>query len=214
MLRAALVGIGLLSLVSGCATVFNGSTQGIGIASVPTGAAVSVDNIAQGHTPVIAPLSRKDNHIVKVEYPGYHPFEATLTRSLNGWVFGNILIGGLVGVSIDAISGAMYDLTPPQITANLVPLPQATVQRQAEPQPSVTDQPVQQSARTTAPQCADATIRVQCPLYQYRAGLYRGTCKDGSGVEVGSEYVKVLPPQMGNPPRPWQAEGCSLATAG
>ena len=213
-MRATLTGLGLLWLVSGCATVFHGSSQDIGITSVPTGAAVTVDNMAQGHTPVIAPLSRRDNHIVKVEHPGYHPFEATLTRTLNGWVSGNIMIGGLLGVGVDAISGAMYNLTPPQITANLVPLPQATVQKQAEPQGSVTAQPVQALAQTTAPQCADATVRQQCPLYQYRSGIYRGQCKDGSGVEVGPEYVKVLPPQLGNPPHPWQAEGCAVATAG
>ena len=62
------------------------------------------------------------------------------------------------------------------------------------------------------PQCTDATVRAQCPLYQYRTGIYRGRCQDGSGVEVGPDYVKVLPPEMGRPPQPWQADRCSVAT--
>ena len=214
LLRRTLAGISLLMLVSGCATVVSGPSQHIGIASIPTGATVSVDNVARGQTPVLTPLSRKDDHLVKVELPGYHPFEATLTRSVNGWVFGNILIGGLIGVGVDALSGAMYSLTPGQITASLLALPQPPESRERVAQPVVTDQPVKPSASPTAPQCVDATIRAQCPLYQYRTGIYRGTCKDGSGVEVGPESVKVIPPPMGNPPHPWQAEGCSVATAG
>ena len=241
LLRRTLAGISLLMLVSGCATVVSGPSQHIGIASIPTGATVSVDNVARGQTPVLTPLSRKDDHLVKVELPGYHPFEATLTRSVNGWVFGNILIGGLIGVGVDALSGAMYSLTPGQITASLLALPHPPESRErvAQPvmtdqpvtasllalphppgsqervaQPVMTDQPVKPSASPTAPQCVDATIRAQCPLYQYRTGIYRGTCKDGSGVEVGPESVKVIPPPMGNPPHPWQAEGCLVATAG
>src|SRR2546428_4814985 len=59
---STLAGIALVFLVSGCATIMHGTTQSIGISSTPTGASVSVDNIAHGQTPVVAPLSRKDNH--------------------------------------------------------------------------------------------------------------------------------------------------------
>jgi len=38
--------------------------------------------------PVIADLSRKDHHIVKIELDGYQPFEATVTRRVSGWVLG------------------------------------------------------------------------------------------------------------------------------
>lgn len=54
-------------------------------------------------------------------------------------------------------------------------------------------------------------MRASCPLYQYRAGVYRAKCQDGSGVEVGPGYVRVLPPPV-EVPHPWQAEGCTMAS--
>jgi len=108
--------------MTGCASIMHGITQDVGIASVPTGAAVSIDNISHGRTPVIATLSRKANHLVRMELAGYHPFEATLTQAVSGWVWGNIVFGGVIGVGVDALSGGFYRLAPEQVTATLLPL--------------------------------------------------------------------------------------------
>jgi hypothetical protein len=32
---------------------------------------------------------------------------------------GNVLVGGVIGVGVDAVSGAMYDLTPDRISVKL-----------------------------------------------------------------------------------------------
>ncbi len=50
---------------------------------------------------------------------GYQPYEITLTKKSNGWVWGNIIFGGLIGLVVDASTGAMYKLTPEQVEANL-----------------------------------------------------------------------------------------------
>jgi hypothetical protein len=105
--------------VSACASIIHGTRQDIGISSSPTGAAVTVDNQVGAVTPYIAKLSRKDNHIVKLTMDGYAPAELTLTRSVSGWVWGNLVFGGLVGLAVDAISGGMYKLNPPQLQAAL-----------------------------------------------------------------------------------------------
>lgn len=110
-----LLGCLLVLVIVGCATIMHGTSQSIGFSSTPSGAKVTVDNQERGHTPVIASLSRKDNHIVKIEMDGYQPFEATITRSVSGWVLGNILFGGLIGLAVDAISGGLYKLTPDQV---------------------------------------------------------------------------------------------------
>ncbi len=107
------------TMLAGCATIINQTTQSIGISSNPTGASVTVDSTPQGQTPVVAHLSRKDNHIVKLKLDGYEPFETTLTRRVSGWVWGNLAFGGLIGLAIDAISGGLYKLTPDQIAAEL-----------------------------------------------------------------------------------------------
>lgn len=111
--------IGLVAALSGCASIMNGSRQAVGISSSPTAAAVTVDSVPHGKTPVVAQLTRKENHLVRLELEGYQPFEATLTRSVSGWVWGNILFGGLIGLAVDAISGGLYKLTPEQVTATL-----------------------------------------------------------------------------------------------
>jgi hypothetical protein len=81
-----------------------GTKQQIGISSNPSGANVIIDGKNFGNTPLTAELSRKDNHIVKIELDGFLPYETTLTKKVSGWVAGNIIFGGLIGLAIDAIS--------------------------------------------------------------------------------------------------------------
>jgi hypothetical protein len=50
---------------------------------------------------------------------GYQPFEIITTRKTSGWVWGNIVFGGLIGLAVDAITGALYDVRPGQIAAQL-----------------------------------------------------------------------------------------------
>lgn len=105
--------------VAGCATIMHGSHQDVGIGSSPTGASVMIDNVQNGMTPVIAKLTRKDNHVITITMPGYAPFSATVTRSVSGWVWGNLVFGGLIGLAVDGISGGIYKLTPEQLTGTL-----------------------------------------------------------------------------------------------
>lgn len=109
----------LAPIVAACATIMHGTNQEVGLSSTPTNARVTVDNKPLGNTPVVAKLSRKDNHIVRFDLDGYQPFEATLTRRTSGWVWGNIVFGGLIGLAVDAISGGLYKLTPEQIAGTM-----------------------------------------------------------------------------------------------
>src|SRR5882724_5849028 len=100
----------------GCASIMHGTSQDVGISSQPSGAEVTLDNAPAGKTPVVTHMKRGDNHILKLELPGYAPYEATFTKSVSGWVWGNILFGGLIGLGVDAITGGLYNLTPEQLT--------------------------------------------------------------------------------------------------
>jgi hypothetical protein len=97
----------------------HGTSQDVGISSSPTTATVTLDNQGGGITPYIAHLSRKDNHVVKLTLPGYAPAEMTLTRKTSGWVWGNIVFGGLIGLAVDAMTGGLYNLTPEQLSSTL-----------------------------------------------------------------------------------------------
>jgi len=105
--------------VLACASIMHGKAQEVSIASTPSGATVTVDNEALGTTPVVAKLKRKDKHVIAVKLDGYQPFELTTTRSTSGWVWGNILFGGLIGLAVDLGTGGAYKVNPAQISAQL-----------------------------------------------------------------------------------------------
>jgi hypothetical protein len=105
--------------LAGCASIMHGTSQDVGISSSPTNAQVTIDGRVGAVTPYVAKLSRKDNHIVKIAVDGYAPAELTMTRKVSGWVWGNVVFGGLIGLAVDAISGGLYKLTPEQLQATL-----------------------------------------------------------------------------------------------
>lgn len=106
-------------LVTSCSTVMHGPNQNVVISSTPQNAHVIIDGMPYGCTPTVTKLERKRNHHVRIDLPGYEPYETVLTYSVSKWFFGNILIGGVPGMIVDAVTGAMYKLTPAQICAEL-----------------------------------------------------------------------------------------------
>lgn len=114
-----IAGLALALFTSGCGTILHGSRQDIAISSNPSSATVVVNNQDVGQTPVTVNLSRKESHDVRIELEGYLPFETTIIRKVDGWIAGNIIFGGLIGLAVDAITGGMYKLTPEQVQAEL-----------------------------------------------------------------------------------------------
>jgi hypothetical protein len=125
MRRSALI-LSLLPVGLACASIVHGSRQSVAFTSAPSSARVTVDNQLVGNTPVVAKLTRKNKHIVRIELEGYSPFETTLARRTSGWVWGNIVVGGLIGLAVDATTGAMYKLTPEEINGTLGPVTSMT----------------------------------------------------------------------------------------
>jgi hypothetical protein len=118
LLTVILTAIALIS-ATGCGTIMHGTEQDIAISSNPTGGSVTIDGKPRGKTPATVALSRSDKHIVKIELEGYMPYEMALTSSVSGWVWGNIVFGGLIGLAVDAASGGMYELNPEQVRGEM-----------------------------------------------------------------------------------------------
>ena len=97
----------------------HGPNQEVGLASSPTGATVKIGNQQVGTTPLAYKMERKGSHIISFELEGYQPYQTTITSKLSGWVWGNIVLGGLIGLGIDAITGSLYKLSPEQIHAQM-----------------------------------------------------------------------------------------------
>lgn len=94
------------SLLSGCATILNDSTQPVAFSSDPQGAVVKVDGVAMGRTPTTIPVPRKGwDKQLQFELDGYKTAQMTLKNTLSGAAAGNLILGGLVGGVVDGISG-------------------------------------------------------------------------------------------------------------
>lgn len=104
--------VGLALACSACATIVGGTTQEVFIESEPAGAYCKLDrqNATAGivnPTPGRVGLSRsRENVIVSCTLAGFEQSDEVLVASFTGATVGNLLLGGLVGVAIDASSGA------------------------------------------------------------------------------------------------------------
>ncbi len=118
--------IGVLSaavLFTGCSSIVSKSEYAVAVNSVPAGAAFEVTNKAgqkvhSGVTPSSVTLKASsgffqgESYTFSVMKDGYAPKNYTLTSGIDGWYFGNILLGGLIGMLIvDPATGAMYKLS-------------------------------------------------------------------------------------------------------
>ena len=111
-----------LLLLAGCATIVSGPDQVVRVTSNPPDAMVSADGLERGTTPIQLCLSRDRDHVVAIDLPGYKHYEIPVTRTVNGWFFGNLIFAGPLGMIVDAVDGAIYALEPNPINVALEPL--------------------------------------------------------------------------------------------
>lgn len=129
--------LGLVAALSlcanGCATIVGDKTQLIPISSTPGAADILITDekgvgVFKGQTPASVTLHKSDgsywgkkNYTVKISKTGFQHQTIRITASANGWyIGGNIIFGGLIGwFIVDPFNGAMYTLSPDQITADL-----------------------------------------------------------------------------------------------
>jgi hypothetical protein len=111
--------LALTLLFSSCATIISGSKQNVKFSSNPSSASIFIDEVEVGKTPFEIKLARKSEHSVMIKLDGYQTYQTNLTKSFNAWYIGNILIGGLIGLIVDPITGAIYNLSPNEINAQM-----------------------------------------------------------------------------------------------
>lgn len=93
--------LGVLMFLSGCATVMQGGQDRVYVTSKPEGARVYLDNQAVGTTPTIVTVPKTSEGVFRLEKEGYQPVTVDRDKVCSGWIFGNLLIGGVVGFVID-----------------------------------------------------------------------------------------------------------------
>jgi hypothetical protein len=107
----------LISLGSGCATVIEGGDQVINVSTAGCeehGAMQCVAKNDDGSSVLTAPASvsvdkDKDSLVITCNSKdGEANGEVIIDSSYEAWNAGNILIGGIIGVGVDAATGAMW----------------------------------------------------------------------------------------------------------
>lgn len=113
--------------LSGCASVVRGTTEQVVVTSDPADATIRT---SLGHScpqsPCNVEVSRKTAFTAYAEKDGYKPGQIYVGTKLSGegaaGLAGNILIGGVIGVGVDAATGATLDHTPNPAHIMLVPV--------------------------------------------------------------------------------------------
>ncbi|OFW98698.1 MAG: hypothetical protein A3E78_12715 [Alphaproteobacteria bacterium RIFCSPHIGHO2_12_FULL_63_12] len=125
-----------------------GTKDNAAFESRPSGATVTAESISEdklGPFTCVAPceleLKRKRTWAVEFTLEGYKPASGLLKPKLTGGGLasgaGNALLGGIVGVGIDAGTGANLDLRPNPMIAELEPLDSALASRVLDADPVV-----------------------------------------------------------------------------
>lgn len=106
-------------LVGGCATLFSSSTETVHIQSSVPGAQVTVDGMPAGRTPAVVEVDNHKSHTVVVTAPDGSSSSCRLHASAGaGWIILDVL-GGVIPIIIDAITGAWVTLDDTQCYVHL-----------------------------------------------------------------------------------------------
>ena len=110
LLLALVATIGL----SGCASVIKGTSQSIAITTPPTTGAQCTLSSSQGNWVLTSPASvtvkkSKDDIQARCTKPGWQDGIATIPSNFEGWTVGNIVLGGVIGLGVDAATGAINE---------------------------------------------------------------------------------------------------------
>jgi hypothetical protein len=138
-------------MLPACATITRGSSQKYTIETTPTAANVELSTGQNCVSPCNLKLKRKNGFVVTAKKEGYEPAKAVVDSKVRGGGVaggaGNIIAGGLIGIAVDASSGAMNDLTPNPLHLTLKPV-EAPAVVEAPVAPGVEVVPVAPAADT------------------------------------------------------------------
>lgn len=110
-----------VSALTGCATMTRGASQAIPVTTSPPGAVVMAGAMRQ-QSPCVLKLARSRDHQITIALEGYRTETRSVVRQPTNAPLGNIFFGGLIGLLLDAFSGAGNELVPNQIDVQLAPV--------------------------------------------------------------------------------------------
>jgi len=123
-MKKILISLIAIIILTGCATVFTGSTDKVSIYSYPEGAKVHIDGYYKGKTPCTINLERDyATKYARIEHPPYIDTIIKLNKSFNEIALLNLLTFGLdlgTFLFIDIITGNIIEYNPDIYSVNAV----------------------------------------------------------------------------------------------
>lgn len=101
--------------LSGCATIVaGGGITHMNIATNPSGAKVTIKGLGNNEnfeksTPFSLDMSKNSDYEFQFAMQGYKSDTIVVRRTVSGWFWGNLFIGGIIGMAIDYGTGNMWD---------------------------------------------------------------------------------------------------------
>jgi hypothetical protein len=134
--------VALCAALGGCASVTRGTTENISIASTPSGAQADIAGLdipTQCLTPCVVQAKRNADITVTISKEGYDTQIIPLTKEITGsggaGFAGNILLGGVIGMGVDAATGAAQDHKPNPVIVTLQPVAPPAPPARSRPRP-------------------------------------------------------------------------------
>ena len=115
MKLGAVAAVAVLGVVmSGCASIIKGTSQSIVITTPPVSGANCVltrNGLRWSvQTPGTVRVSKsRDDILIQCSAPGYRPADSAIPSDFQVWTLGNVILGGLIGITVDAADGAMNE---------------------------------------------------------------------------------------------------------
>ncbi len=121
---AALAALGVA--LSGCASIVEGTTQMVQVTTPPVDGAACTLTSSEGVYTVTTPGSvkvhkTKNDMKVLCKKDGYQDGMTVVVSHFNGATAGNLLLGGAIGMAVDAGTGANYNF-PDAVSVPMAPL--------------------------------------------------------------------------------------------
>ncbi|GGB08541.1 hypothetical protein GCM10011491_40700 [Brucella endophytica] len=130
--------VAAMSVLSGCGSITRGTTENVTITSRPDDAKISTSTGQScPRSPCTIEVKRRTEFTAFAEKEGYKKGSVEIKTKVAGGgaagLAGNVLVGGVIGVGVDAATGAALDHYPNPAHIELVPLEKSAPAKATKP---------------------------------------------------------------------------------
>lgn len=121
------------NLFTGCASIMNSGKENLVIKSTPPEANFTIIDkannsiIFEGKTPATVVLEKKEasrgkEYLVRIDKTDFLTQEVTVDSRVSAWFYGNVVLGGIIGIIVDTTTGNIWTLDKNEINVTLDPV--------------------------------------------------------------------------------------------